>query len=93
MFTPEQLAQLKALNASLVATTEPEQVMQEAIAALIGDVEHLTAALTAKDHVLSQFADSTNWQEIDISGLGEVLIWRGDSPVTLANQALSEGKE
>lgn len=55
-------------------------------------VKRLQLALAAKDAVLSQFADSENWQEIDISGLGDVSIWRGDNPLDLANQALGEGK-
>lgn len=52
--------------------------------------------IAAKDSVLSQFANSENW-EYDPPLADEsfpLWAWTGDAnPVQLANQALSEGKE
>lgn len=54
-------------------------------------VKRLQLAITAKDAVLSQFADSGNWTHV-ISN--EYYVWdMSSNPLDIANQALKAGHE
>lgn len=90
MITPEQLAEIKH-EMEKGDSLEPSFALE-----LIAMIECLTATLTARNRVLSQFADSENWvvtppaedeSFYDFSYVGS------GNPIHIANQALSEGKE
>lgn len=90
MITPEQLAEIKH-EMEKGDSLEPSFALE-----LIAMIDRLTATLTAKDRVLSQFSDGGNWQLVsDPRGvMADYWVWNQFvNPITIANQALSESKE
>lgn len=63
MLTPEQLAEIK--DRQFDRRRGKDSPILNDVDTLILACEQLQAALTAKDHVLSQFADSENWREAE----------------------------
>lgn len=91
MLTPEQLATIK--DRQFDRRRGKDSPILNDVDTLILACEQLQAALTAKDHVLSQFADSENWSGMMLKGRGTYMLWLRENPLDIANQALSEGKE